>query len=114
LAHFYRAIELDPGFASAYGMAARCYAQRKSHSWVKDREHDVAEAARLARRAVDLGKDDAVALATAGITLAYVVGELDEGIDLIDRALTLNPNFAWAWLFSGWTMVWRGEPEVAP
>ena len=25
LAHFQRAIELDPGFASAYGMAARCY-----------------------------------------------------------------------------------------
>ena len=25
LAHFYRAIELDPNFAAAYGMAARCY-----------------------------------------------------------------------------------------
>ena len=24
LSHFYRAIELDPSFASAYGMAARC------------------------------------------------------------------------------------------
>src|SRR5207247_1778623 len=26
---FYRAIELDPDFASAYGMAARCYVARK-------------------------------------------------------------------------------------
>jgi tetratricopeptide (TPR) repeat protein len=32
---------------------------------------------------------------------------------LIDRALALNPNLAWAWLFSGWTMAWSGEPEVA-
>ena len=33
---FYKAIELDPNFASAYGMAARCYGQRKS-SWLGDR-----------------------------------------------------------------------------
>ena len=25
---------------------------------------------------------------------------------LIDRALLLNPNLAWAWLFSGWVRVW--------
>ena len=29
LSHFYRAIELDPNFAAAYGWAARCYSQRK-------------------------------------------------------------------------------------
>ena len=34
---FSRAIELDPNFASAYGMAARCYAQRKSSGWMTDR-----------------------------------------------------------------------------
>ena len=37
LALFYRAIELDPNFASAYGMAARCYLQRKGFGWVTDR-----------------------------------------------------------------------------
>jgi tetratricopeptide (TPR) repeat protein len=60
-----------------------------------------------------LGKDDAVAICTAGIVLAYVVGDLDEGDELIDRALVLNPNWAWAWLFSGWVKVWLGEPQVA-
>ena len=34
---FYRAIELDPNFASAYGMAARCYSQRKVSGWFVDR-----------------------------------------------------------------------------
>ena len=56
------AIELDPNFASACGMAARCYAQRKGSGWITDSAHDVAEAAKLARRAVALGKDDAGAL----------------------------------------------------
>jgi tetratricopeptide (TPR) repeat protein len=60
-----------------------------------------------------LGKDDAVALCTAGIALAFVVGNLDDGNALIDQALTLNPNLAWAWVFSGWVKIWLGEQEAA-
>jgi adenylate cyclase len=45
LSHFYRAIELDPDFASAYGAAARCYAQRKACSWVSEPENEAVEAA---------------------------------------------------------------------
>jgi adenylate cyclase len=110
---FNKAIELDPNFASAYGMAARCYSQRRNSSWVTDRAFEVAEAQRLARRAAELGQDNAVALATAGIALAYVADRPAEGLDLIDRALGLDPNFAWAWMFRGWTRAWSGEPDAA-
>jgi TolB-like protein/Flp pilus assembly protein TadD len=113
LSYFHRAIELDPEFASAFGMVARCYSQRKICGWMVDRAHEIAEAEQTARRAADLGKDDAVALCTAGMALAYVVCNLDHGRTLIDRALQLNPNFAWAWLFSGWVRIWLGEPETA-
>jgi TolB-like protein/class 3 adenylate cyclase len=113
LSHFYGAIERDPNFASAYGMASRCYGQRKASGWMTDPAHDIAEATRLARRAAALGRDDAVALCTAGFGLAYVSGELGDGTALIDRALVLNPNLAWAWYFSGWTKVWLGEPDEA-
>jgi TolB-like protein len=113
LSMFRRAIELDPKFASAYGMAARCYSARKASGWVSDRAQEVAEAARLARRATELGKDDAVALTTAGTSLVFVVGNPDEGSALIDRALALNPNLAMAWLASAWAHIWLGEPEVA-
>lgn len=112
LAMFYRAMELDPNFASAYGMAARCYSVRKASGWMTDRARETAEAERVARRAAELGKDDALALATAGIAIAFVVGDLDEGSALIDRALALNPNLAWGWLFSGWVRVWGGEPDI--
>ena len=95
---FLRAIELDPDFAAAYGMAAWCYVWRKANGWVTDRAKEVAEAERLARRAVALGKDDAVALARGGHALAFVVGELDAGAAFIDQALVLNPNFAVGWL----------------
>jgi tetratricopeptide (TPR) repeat protein len=94
-------------------MAARCYAQRKSYFWALLNIEDKAEAERLARRAAELGRDDAVALSTGGITLAFVCGDIEEGDALIDRALSLNPNLAWAWLFGGWAKLWKGEPEVA-
>ena len=110
---FYKAIELDPDFASAYGMAAYCYCHRKTNGWVTDREEDMVETARLARRAVELDKDDAVALSYGGFSLAYVVGELDRGVAFIDRALLLNPNLATAWIVSGWVRIWLGQPEVA-
>jgi TolB-like protein/Tfp pilus assembly protein PilF len=113
LSHFYKAIELDPNFASAYGMAARCYSWRKVCGWMTDPTKETTEAIRLARRAAELGQDDALALCTAGIAFGFVADQLEDGDALIDQALALNPNLAWAWLFSGWVKVWLGEPEVA-
>jgi TolB-like protein/class 3 adenylate cyclase len=110
---FYRAIELDPDFASAYGMAAWCYVRRKSDGWMTDFVQETAETARLARRADQLGKDDAVALCRAGFALAFVVGDIDTGADLIDRALVLNPNLAAAWYFSGRVRLLLDEPDMA-
>jgi TolB-like protein/Flp pilus assembly protein TadD len=112
LSQFRRAIELDPNYASAYGLAARCYSQKKGRGWATDRVQESTEAERMARRAVELGKDDAAALTAAGMALAYVADDLDEGGALIDQALVLNPNLALAWLYSGYVKVWLGEPEA--
>jgi len=113
LSHFKRATELDPNYASAVGMAARCYAQRIGFGWVIDRKQEIVDAERLARRAEELGKDDAVALAAAGLALALVVGDVDDGAALIDRSLALNPNLAWAWNFSAYARISLGQPDVA-
>jgi len=47
------------------------------------------------------------------MALAYVADLVEDGDALIENALALNPNLAWAWLFSGWVKVWLGEPETA-
>jgi hypothetical protein len=112
IGRFRRATELDPGFAAAYGLAARCYAWRMANGWTDDAAREVAETARLARKAVELG-DDAVALSAAGFATARVLGDLRARADLVDRALALNPNLAPAWLYGGWVRVWLGEPEPA-
>jgi TolB-like protein/class 3 adenylate cyclase len=110
---FRKAIELDGQFASAFGMAARCYGQRKTRGWMTDRAGETTEAARLSRRAAELGKDDPVALYSAGIIQGWVVGDFGTGDVLIEQALALNPNLAWGWLYSGWAKVALGEPELA-
>ena len=76
---FYGAIELDPDFASAYGMAAWCYVLRKNYGWMTDNAQEIAEVERLARQAARLAKEDAVALYTGGFALARIVGYLDAG-----------------------------------
>jgi adenylate cyclase len=108
-----RAIDLDPEFAAAYGMAAWCHARRKGFGWITERAQETVETARLARQAVNLAKDDALPLAWAAFALALVVQELDEATVVIDRALELNRNLAIGWATSGWLRVWRGEPDVA-
>jgi TolB-like protein len=110
---FYQAIELDPNFASAHGMAAWCYVMRKNFGWMTDRVQETAELERLAKKAVVLGKEDAVALYTGGFALAHVAGHLEAGAALIDRALALDPNLAAAWHHSGWVRTYLGEPGTA-
>jgi tetratricopeptide (TPR) repeat protein len=109
---FYKAIERDANFASAYGMAGWCYAWRKRNGWMADRATEVAETARLALQAVESGKDDAVALTMGGFALAFAVGEVEDGAAFIDRALILNPNLAAGWLLSGWINLYLGKAEV--
>jgi TolB-like protein/tetratricopeptide (TPR) repeat protein len=110
---YYKAIELDPEFASAYGMAAWCHFWRKLNGWMTDRPREIAEGARLARLAMTLGRDDAVALTRSGHALAHLTGDVDGGIALLDRARLLNPNLAPAWFLGGILRALRGEAEAA-
>ena len=111
---FKRAIELDPEFAAAYGLAAYCYVKDRTNRWpTDDLARDIAETDWLARHAIRLGSDDALALATSAGALAYVVRDLDGGAACIDRALAVNPNLMWASYFAGFIKSWMGESEAA-
>jgi TolB-like protein/class 3 adenylate cyclase/tetratricopeptide (TPR) repeat protein len=110
---FQRATELDPNYASPYGMAAWCVHLSKTNGWMLDPEREIAEGVRLARRAVAVGKDDPTALWSGGHSLAYLAAEVETGAAYIDRAIVLNPNLAVAWGVSGWLRIYLGEPANA-
>ena len=110
---FYKAIELDPDYGRAYALATGCYCWRKVDGLATDPDNERRETERLAREAIRLGREDAFSLSCAGFALGMVVGELDEGKALIDRALTLNPNHAGSWIMGGWVRLWLNQPDAA-
>ena len=99
--------------SNSLSRAAFCHARAKGSGWILETGNDIAEVTRLAQRALELGKDDANALADSGWALAYVVCDLEVGAGLIDRALVLNSNLAEAWFGGGWVKNWLGELEFA-
>src|SRR5258708_32412455 len=112
---FKKAIQLDPGFASAYAMAAWCCSLPLSFG-TDGREEGREQgrgAERLARLAARLGTDDAKALCVAGFVIAEIAGDCDTGIAMVSRALALNPNLVTVWFLGGWVRVMNGEPDAA-
>jgi tetratricopeptide (TPR) repeat protein len=109
---FGKAIELDPDFAAAHGMAALCYVGRNWKHWMLDPQKEVAEAARLGNRAAELGRSDAVALSAAAMALGLVVRDLDRAVVLLDRSLLLNPNLAASWVRSAWVRFFLGQFDL--
>jgi hypothetical protein len=73
----------------------------------------MAEAGRLAERAVLVDPQDAKALTIAGHIRASLHHRLREALTLHDRAVTLNPNLPMAWSLSSLAHVYVGDIEEA-
>jgi len=110
---FLKATEVEPDSAAAYALASYCYIQRQSYGWLTDRPREMAEGVALARRAAELGRDDALALAKAAHAISALGGDLDDGVVLAEQAIRLNPHLAAAWYVSGWTTLFVGKPDLA-
>jgi adenylate cyclase len=109
---FSRAIEIDPNFAAPYAAATRCYSSRRAYGWVTDPTAETAETSRLIQKAIKLGADDAFVLGLSGFQTFYVLGDVEGGAVLLERARSLNPNLAILWGGSGLINVCLGQPDV--
>jgi adenylate cyclase len=99
LAH--RALELDPGFASAAILAGICHLLRVVWGFSNDPQFDRKEAVRLVRLALSIDDGDPETLARASQTLAHMVGDSEGAIEMADRAVALNPNSWITWTNRG-------------
>ena len=113
LKHFYRAIELDPGFAEPYAWASIAYTRRKQGQWMADPRVECEEGVRLGRIGAELRPDSSLTVGVAGFALAFLIGEVAAGIDFEDRAIALNPNDALCWHGSGWVRCYNGDHDLA-
>jgi adenylate cyclase len=78
-----------------------------------DSETDRRKGIDYARRALEIGGNDAAVLANAAFALAYFGEDIDAMMVLLDRALALNPSFARGWHLSGVLRLWAGQPDTA-
>jgi adenylate cyclase len=108
-----QAIELDPNFASALARAAYCHGVLDAIGRVEDRRGNRRIGIDLARRALFLGADDAVALAFVAHTLGYFNEDIEAAISIVDRATVLNPSGAYGWRFSGFQRLYAGQCTLA-
>jgi adenylate cyclase len=108
-----RAIEHDPKFGPALGLAALCHVQRDQNGWADDRETNRGEGIGLARRALRAAPDDPDVGVEAAFVLAYFGEDIDVSIRMIDRSLMLRPSFARGWYISGILRLFVGQPDVA-
>jgi TolB-like protein/Flp pilus assembly protein TadD len=104
---------LDPDFAAPFALGALCFAQGWRFGWSNGGAEDVSEARRLARRAIELDKDDPTVLASAGCALGLYVGEVEEGAALLARAISLDPNLAAARIWNGYVQLFLGDRDAA-
>lgn len=108
-----KAIKLDPEYAAAYALAARCYQFQLMFGWRAPGDPEFQEGIRFAQIAATKGRNDPEALWMAGLALAHLSGEVEYAIALIDRSLALNRNSANAWIAGCLVHSYLGHTQAA-
>jgi TolB-like protein len=108
-----KAIKLDNRFAPALAMASMCYTARKDQGWGALSKDETKTALDLAQAAIKADYNDATALQLSAHTIASVGGDLSQAIFLIDRALTISPSNAEAWMRSSMIRIYAGDIVTA-
>jgi len=107
-----KAIAIDPQYPLALSLAGWCHAQRSVYNWADDIAESQAMARRLAERAAEMSGDDPITLAVLGAVHTFVRNHGTARV-LLERALTLDPNAAWAWSRLGWLENYADQPQKA-
>jgi len=107
-AMFRRAIELDPGFARAYGALAYVKLQGLVMRDAADRPALLMDALRDGRAAVSLDGQDCMNLCVVGRILCFM-HQYEEAIAYLEQAIRINPSFAQAYFALGFTLIVSGR-----
>jgi adenylate cyclase len=108
-----RAVMLDPDFGPALALAAHCHRLIIVFGWSDDLEGHRRLGLELAHRALKAAGDDADVLAKVALSADYLEGDHGAAVALLERALTLNPGCATAWMMSGIVRVRAGDTDTA-
>jgi adenylate cyclase len=78
-----------------------------------DPERDSRKGIDFGQRALEVAGDDPEVIVNTALALSYFGEDINAMIALVDRALTLNPNFARGWHVGGILRLFAGHPDLA-
>ena len=107
-----KALAIDPDYPLALSLAGWCHAQRSVYNWADDIPESQTKARALAERAAELSGDDPIILAVLGAVHTFIRNYGTARV-LLERALALDPNAAWAWSRLGWIENYADQPDKA-
>jgi len=105
-----RAVELDPGYATAHAHLGFYLSQRTINFITQDAEADRREALLSVERAMQLAPGDPEVLEAAGLVL-FNTGNRDGGVSALRRAVDIAPFNLVAWGYLGLALGWAGEDK---
>jgi TolB-like protein len=108
-----RALELDPAFAPAMGTIAGSRSMQMHLHWIPVAGAEVEEGIHMARQALAVARDNPEVLRNAGFALAALAGETETALTAINRAIELNPNYAFAYAQRGIVLAYLNRPDEA-
>jgi adenylate cyclase len=107
-----KALAIDSEYPLALALAGWCHAQRSVYNWADDIGDSQSKARSLAERAAALSGDDPLVLAILGAVHTFV-RNFGTARVLLERALVLDPNCAWAWSRLAWIENYADQPSKA-
>lgn len=107
-----QALEIDPEYPLALALSAWCHAQGSVYNWTDDIENAKAKSLELAERAANLSADDPLVLTVLG-TVHTFSRNYGAARVLLERAVALDPNAAWAWSRLGWLAAYAERSQEA-
>jgi DNA-binding SARP family transcriptional activator/TolB-like protein len=107
------ALRADPTHTDALAWYAYWHLFLVGQGWASDPEAATNRAALLADSAVAMDPNDARALALAGHVRGFLMKRASEAMVLHERSISLNPNLAIAWCFSGFASTYLGDHDTA-
>jgi adenylate cyclase len=107
-----QALQIDPDYPLALALAAWCWAQRSVYNWVDDIAAAQSRGLRLADRAASQSTDDPLVLAVLG-TVHTLARNFGVARVMLERAIAIDPNAAWALSRTGWLEVYTDRPDEA-
>lgn len=103
---------LDPSYGIAIALQAWCIGQQLAYNWAEDRAEATERLLDLSRRGERMGEEDPLVLTALGAAQTFV-RNLGEARVLLERAVRIDPNSAWAWSRLGWLKCYLDLPTDA-